>query len=74
MTRFRDLSSRALNDLLDALRRQAQDTHEHAPMVPDLQTHQIELELQNRALRAARQALEESRDRYADRYDFAPVA
>ncbi|MES9901197.1 MAG: EAL domain-containing protein [Sedimenticola sp.] len=39
----------------------------------DLQTHQIELELQNRDLREAQQALEEARDRYADLYDFAPV-
>ncbi len=43
-------------------------------MVQDLQVHQIELEFQNRELRFAQQTLEESRNRYVDLYDFAPVA
>ncbi|QSQ26019.1 response regulator [Pyxidicoccus parkwayensis] len=42
--------------------------------VQDLQRHQIELEMQNRALREAQQALEQSHHRYVDLYDFAPVA
>jgi signal transduction histidine kinase len=57
---------------------------EHAPMakVParpaeellhDLQVHQIELEMQNEALRQAKIALEESKSRYVDLYEFAPV-
>lgn len=43
-------------------------------LVQELQIHQIELEMQNEELRQSQQELSESRDRYADLYDFAPVA
>jgi diguanylate cyclase (GGDEF)-like protein/PAS domain S-box-containing protein len=43
-------------------------------LVHELQVHQIELELQNAELVQARDEIEEGLQRYAELYDFAPVA
>jgi PAS domain S-box-containing protein len=42
-------------------------------LIEDLQIHQVELEMQGEELRRSQFELEQSRDRYLDLYDFAPV-
>ena len=43
-------------------------------MLYELQIRQIELEIQNEELRSTQLELEDSRDHYADLYEFAPIA
>jgi len=49
------------------------DAKPPAEIVHELQVHQIELEMQNEELRRMQLTLEESRRKYIDLYDFAPV-
>ncbi|MGA7878898.1 MAG: hypothetical protein WCA08_24780, partial [Desulfoferrobacter sp.] len=48
----------------------AEDARE---IIHELRVHQVELELQNEELRNAQARIEESRARYSDLYDFAPI-
>jgi len=49
------------------------ETSDTERLYHELETHQIELEMQNEELRNALVQIEESRTRYSDLYDFAPV-
>jgi PAS domain S-box-containing protein len=42
-------------------------------VIHELQVHQIELEMQNEELRRTQKELEDSRHKYADLFDFAPI-
>lgn len=69
-----DLRKRAEEILAAADNKDATASAEDArALIQELRVHQIELELQNEELRSAQNEIEESRAKFADLYDFAPV-
>jgi len=78
-TEKKKTSSTLRNKAEARLRKQAgktlreMSTDDSHSFIHELQVHQIELEMQNEELRTAQEALEDSRSRYSDLYDFAPI-
>ena len=73
-TRFKKLRRQAE----ERLRAKAGDVSDKAlddakKLLHELEVHQIELEMQNEELRGTQEKLVESRDKYHELYDFAPV-
>lgn len=83
----KEVKDKADNGRIPSLRAKAEDKLAQANAAPatksadeglhrvvhELRVHQIELEMQNEELRNAQVVIEESRTKYADLFDFAPV-
>lgn len=71
----RDDQSRQTSRRLDIQTAEIQEMSEAevAVIVHELRVHQVELEMQNDELRKAQVELEQSRTKYAELFDFAPV-
>lgn len=72
--KFAELRNRALEFLTEQPGNPTLITEDVQRLIHELDTHQIELELQNQDLRQVQGQLENSYRRYAELYDFAPVA
>ena len=73
MSDFTQLSREELIHQLELQENLLQQSGDTKALTQELQTYQIELEMQNRDLRQKQQELEIARDKYADLYDFAPI-
>ena len=72
--KVRQLRERTRSFLADRSEKIEMTQEDVQKLVHELTTYQIELELQNEDILATQEELEKSHQRYADLYDFAPVA
>jgi len=68
------LRQRAESSVNQDLKTQIQNQYEISELIHELSIHQIELEMQNEELCLAQAELEQSRSKYIDLYDFAPLS
>lgn len=66
-----ELRQRAERQLVETVPEKRDDHHR---LVHELRVHQIELEMQNEALQEARNSAETALERYAELFDYAPLA
>jgi PAS domain S-box-containing protein len=71
--RIDDLRTRAENALPGKAVSRGEASADVQKLIHELNVHQIELEMQNEALRKSQMETEEEHHRYTDLYDFAPV-
>jgi PAS domain S-box-containing protein len=72
--KYEDWSRDALIARLHALEAERRAAGSQRGLLHDLHVHQLELELQNAALRDVQRALEASHGKYSDLFDLAPIA
>ncbi|OAI19457.1 diguanylate cyclase [Methylomonas lenta] len=71
-SKIEELRQRAERQLAETPSGDSPESHQR--LLHELQVHQIELEMQNEALQEARTTAEQALDRYAELFDFAPIA
>jgi PAS domain-containing protein len=74
MDRHRGLRRRTEETLRTRSSKKKANTLNLRRLVHELEIHQVELKIQNEELRNAQVQLAESRDRYTELYEFAPLA
>jgi PAS domain S-box-containing protein len=73
-TKYQKLSKAELIRRLAAMEKLSKADKQLQEVLHDLHVHQEEVRAQNEQLLEVKHSLEQSRDRYADLYDFAPIA